>query len=170
MLAHAHMSHDTTPEEVERLIREHVSAEEEQAWLGLLETHERLVREIHRQLVAQHRLPLSTFETLVRIAHAEEGEIAIRDLAHGVMLSPSQVSRLVIELEREGLVERRRNPSDARSTRAAITSQGKALLREATPTYLTTIRRLLLDQLSKREVGQLASLWRRLAKRAAAPG
>lgn len=161
------MDFDETPKEIEWLIRKYVSAEEEQAWLGLFQTHERLVRATHRELMAEHRLPLSTFETLVNIAHAEGQEISISDLAENVMLSPSQVSRLVIELEREGLVTRRRNPSDARSTRAALTQKGEERLQKAAPTYLTTIRRLLLDQLSEREVKQLGSIWRRLRKSAA---
>lgn len=158
------MPYGKTPDEAVPLIREYISADEEQAWLGLLNTHERLVRALHDELTAEHRISLSRYELLMRIAHAEDGEIAIRELADQVMLGASQVSRLVIELERDGLVVRRRNPADARSTRAATTDRGMERLREAAGTYLTTVRRLLLDQLSEREVKQLGSLWGRLER------
>jgi DNA-binding MarR family transcriptional regulator len=130
VLAHARMAIRRTPPEVRPLIRSYLSDTEERAWLGLLETHERLVRE--------HSLPLKTFETLIQIAHAPDEQLAILDLAEQVMLSPSRRSRLVMKLERDGVVERHRNPADGLSPaqisqraaiwdRAADTATAKAL-------------------------------------------
>lgn len=145
------------------VIRESLSEEQELAWFGLLETHERLVRAIDAELIAEHGLQLNVFETLVRIAHAPDGELSIADLAAHVRLSPSRTSRLVMQLERMGLVDRRRNPADARSTRAAITEKGIDRLREVTPTLLATTKRLFFDLLSEREVKQLGAIWKRVA-------
>lgn len=150
------------PEDVRALIRSLLSEEEERAWLGLLETREAIVRALDAELQREHRLPLSNFEALIAIAHAAEGEITISDLAEQVLLSPSRVSRLVIEFERDGLVERRRSASDARSTRALITEKGRDRLREAAPTYLVTVKTLLIDKLSQRDVKCLARTWSRL--------
>ena len=111
----------------------------------------------------EHRLPLSSFDALVAIAHSENGEITISDLAEQVMLSPSRISRLMIEFERNGLVERRRSASDARSTRAAITDKGGDRLREAAPTYLATVKALLID---KRLVGGARAIFGASAHRA----
>jgi DNA-binding MarR family transcriptional regulator len=169
MPAHAHMPIKKAPKKVQPLIRSFLSQKEERAWLGLIETHERIVRELDRELVKEHRLPLKTFETLIQIAHAPEGEIAISDLAEQVMLSPSRMSRLVMELEEDGLVERRRNPSDARSTFTAISTRGMDRLAEAAPTYLTTVRRLLVDRLTKAQVADLAAMWDRLTSPDAKP-
>jgi DNA-binding MarR family transcriptional regulator len=152
----------TAPEEGRALIRAFLSEEEERAWAGLLETHEALVRELDARLLAEHGMPLSSFEALMHIAHAGEGAIAISELADRVRLSPSHVSRLVIELERQGFVERQRSATDSRSTRAAITKVGRKQLREVGSTYLSTIRALLLDPLSEREVRQLARVWERI--------
>jgi DNA-binding MarR family transcriptional regulator len=107
-------------------------------------------------------MPLSTFEALMHIAHAEEGTIAISNLAERVRLSPSHVSRLVIDLEGRGLVERQRSSTDSRSTRATITEAGRKQLREAASTYLSTIRALLLDPLGEREIKQLTRIWDRI--------
>jgi DNA-binding MarR family transcriptional regulator len=138
VLAHARMAIRRTPPEVRPLIRSYLSDTEERAWLGLLETHERLVRELDRVLFREHSLPLKTFETLIQIAHAPDEQLAILDLAEQVMLSPSRMSRLVMELERDGVVERHRNPADGLSPaqisqlaaiwdRAADTATAKAL-------------------------------------------
>ena len=151
-----------TPEDVQALIRRFLSEDEERAWLGLLATREAIVRALDAELQHQHRLPLSNFDALIAIAHAENGEITISDLAEQVMLSPSRISRLMIEFEREGLVERRRSASDARSTRALITEKGRDRLREAAPTYLATVKTILIDKLPQRDVKHLASTWDRL--------
>ena len=152
------------PEDGRALIRSFLSEGEERAWLGLLETREAIVRALDAELQREHRLPLGNFEALIAIAHSEKGEIAISELAEQVMLSPSRVSRLMIEFERNGLVERRRSASDARSTRAAITEQGLDRLREAAPTYLATVKALLIDKLPQRDVEHLAKVWDRVAE------
>lgn len=157
------------PEDVRALIRDFLSEDEERAWLGLLETREAIVRALDTELQREHRLPLGNFEALIAIAHSEHGEIAISDLAKQIMLSPSRVSRLVIEFERERLVERHRSTSDARSTRALITEKGRDRLREAAPTYLATVKTLLVDKLPQRDVKHLASTWDRLATPAPSP-
>lgn len=152
----------TAPEEGRTLIRAFLSEEDERAWTGLLETHEALVRELDVRLLAEHSMPLSTFEALMHIAHAEDGTIAISELAKRVRLSPSHVSRLVIDLEHQGFVERQRSSTDSRSTRATIAEAGRKQLREAGSTYLSTIRALLLDPLTKRDVKQLVRVWERI--------
>jgi DNA-binding MarR family transcriptional regulator len=152
----------TAPEEARTLIRAFLSEEEERAWAGLLDAHEALVRALDAGLLARHNMPLSAFEALMHIAHAEEGTIAISELAERIRLSPSHVSRLVIDLEGQGFVERQRSSTDSRSTRATITEAGRKQLREAGSTYLSTIRALLFDPLSARDVRQLARIWERI--------
>jgi DNA-binding MarR family transcriptional regulator len=145
------------PNEAEAFIRQFLSRDEERAWFGLLATHQRLVRELDRELLRVHRLPLSTIEALMQIAHAPNGESTITELSERVMLSPSHMSRIVMELERAGLAERTRNPADARSVRASATNKGRECLVDAAHTYLTTIRRLLFDRLTQRQTAELGS-------------
>jgi DNA-binding MarR family transcriptional regulator len=150
------------PEEARTLIRAFLSEEQERAWTGLADTHEALVRALDARLLAEHNMPLSTLEALMHIAHTEEGTIAISDLAPRIRRSPSHASRLVIDLERRGFVERQRSSTDSRSMRATITEAGRKQLRDAGSTYLSTIRALLLDPLGEREIKQLARIWERI--------
>jgi DNA-binding MarR family transcriptional regulator len=54
-----------------------------------------------------------------------------RRLAELAGLEPIYVSKLVAALERSGLVERRRDPSDARAVRLSLTERGVAVVDEA---------------------------------------
>jgi DNA-binding MarR family transcriptional regulator len=148
----ARPSRRTGPEEVRDLLRAFFSDDEERAWHGLIEA----------RLVADHRLPLSTLQALIEIAHAEDGSISVSDLAERVRLSPSRTSRLAIELERQGLVERQRDAADTRSTRISATKAGRDRLLVAAPTYLSTVRAHLFEGLSERDVEQLARILGRI--------
>jgi DNA-binding MarR family transcriptional regulator len=143
-------------------MRAFLSDDEERAWQALVEAHESLTRALDARLDAEHRMPLSTLEALIEIAHAEDGTISVSDLAHRVRLSPSQTSRLAMALERDGLVERRRDPADSRSTKVAATDAGRERLLEAAPTYLSTIRAHLFEGLGERDIKQLARILERM--------
>jgi len=158
----ARPSRRTGPEEARDAIRAFLTDDEERAWHGLVEAHDSLTRALDARLVANHRLPLSTLEALIEIAHTEDGSIGVSDLAERVRLSPSRTSRLAIELERQGLVERQRDTADTRSTRVAATQAGRDRLLEAAPTYLSTIRAQLFEGLGERDVKQLARILGRI--------
>jgi DNA-binding MarR family transcriptional regulator len=143
-------------------MRASLSEDEERAWSALVSAYESLTRALDERMVAEYRMPLGMVEALIAIAHADEGSISVADLAGQIRLSPSRTSRVAMELEREGLVKRERNPADSRSTRVEATDAGRERLLEAAPAYLSTIRRHLFEQLSEREVRQLARLLERI--------
>ena len=144
--------------ELERISR----PEERRAWIGILETHDRVVRGLDLELRRSHALTYRDIEALARLGEAPGGELSISDLAERILLSPSRVSRLVAELERAGLVDRKANPADGRSTTASITREGRDRLLEAGPTYLNTLNRLLFDHLTRKDVDELNRIWSRL--------
>lgn len=160
MRAQARMSAPSP--EARALIRRYLSEEEEAAWLGLLAMHAAIVSELDARLAGEHQMPPRAFDVLMRVAHAEDGQLPVSELAEQVSVSASQVSRVVMDLERRGLVERRRNPGDARSTCAAITEAGFAALAEAAPTYLETLRERFFDLLSEQDVRALTRAWRKV--------
>lgn len=155
----------TGADEARAIIRASLSDTEERAWHALVEAHESLTRALDARLVAEHRMPLSTLEALIEIAHAEDGSITVSDLAERVRLSPSRTSRLAMELERQGLVERQRDSADSRSTRIAATNTGRDRLLEATPAYLSTVRAHLFEGLGERDIKQLARILERIQAR-----
>ena len=149
-------------EDARAMVRAFLTEEEERLWFALTETYDALLGELDARMLSEHNMPLSAFEALMHITHAEDGSISISDLAELVRLSPSQVSRLAIDLERRGLVRRQRSASDSRSTEVAVTDAGRLELQAAAPTYLSTIRSHLFESLDERDVKQLARIWRRI--------
>jgi DNA-binding MarR family transcriptional regulator len=84
------------------------------------------------------------------------------ELADDALLSPSRVSRLVDQLERDGYIERRPCAEDSRVVFATITPEGRAHLDEIHETYVAAVERGFFDQLSENEVKTLARVWSRL--------
>jgi DNA-binding MarR family transcriptional regulator len=60
-------------------------------------------------------------------------------------------------MERAGLVERKQCPSDRRGSNAVLTGVGMRVLREAAPTHVRGVRAHFIDQLSEREIANLAA-------------
>lgn len=54
------------------------------------------------------------------------------ELAHDLYLSPSGITRALLPLEKRGIVERKRDPGDARASHVFLTPAGRTLVDEAT--------------------------------------
>ncbi len=80
------------------------------------------------------------------------------DLAHDLHLTASGVTRALLPLEKRGIVERRRDEGDARSSLAALTPAGRTLIGEA----LTQAGERAARLLRRLSVGQAKQLQRLL--------
>jgi DNA-binding MarR family transcriptional regulator len=137
------------------------------AWIGLLQTHRQLTRELDLRLEAEHGLTLSGLELLARLAAAPEQWLRLSALAAQTGLSLSRVSRIVDVLEDRGLLGRRACPSDARAINAHLTATGATLVRAAETTHIAVLQERFFDHLSLAEVETLAEVFRRFAPGAA---
>ena len=129
------------------------------AWIGLLETHKHLTRELEAELVAEHGLSISGLEVLFRLARADGHTMRLTALAEAAGLSLSRVSRILDALERRRLVERRSDADDSRAKQAWLTPQGLELLRAAQHTHFAGVERLFFDRLSPSDVQTLARVF-----------
>ena len=104
-------------------------------WASFLQSHAALVDVLESELQAQRELPLSWYDVLMTLAQAPRAEMRMQDLARGVLLSKSGLTRLFDRMEQAGLVERKSCPSDKRGTLAAMTPEGRRVLRRAMPIH-----------------------------------
>jgi DNA-binding MarR family transcriptional regulator len=148
-----------------------LAPEELAAWRAFLRAHAHVLRRLEQDLVTAHDLPLASYDVLVQLAESPARQLRMTDLAERVLLSRSGLTRLVDRLEREGLVERRACPSDARGTLAVLTDAGTARLRQAWPTHLSGVVERFVGRFTGDELQTLGQLLGRLADRreAAAP-
>ncbi len=153
----------TAPTEVLVLL----DREELGAWRGLLRVHARMTKALDAELVREHGLPLSSYEVLLFLADAPDGRLRMSELAEGVLLSRSGLTRLVDRMERDGLLRRERCEDDARGYHALITDKGRELFRRARRTHLDGVRERFLSHLSPEELRTLARLWEKVAPGAA---
>lgn len=146
-----------------------LNAEELGAWRGFLRVHSKLTRELDVELVAAHGLPLSSYEVLLFLDNAPDGQLRMAQLAESVLLSPSGLTRLVDRLEKAGLVRRESCPSDRRGFEAVITDEGRTVLAEARPTHLAGVRKRFLEHFSIDEMRTLEHYWDRVLGAPPAP-
>lgn len=139
-----------------------------EAWIGLLETHKRLVRALDAELEAEHGLTLSALEALGRLAATEGRHLRLSDLAEECGLSLSRISRIIDALQERGLVERRGVDSDARAVHAHLTAAGLRLVQAAQCSHFAAVQRSFFEHLSAEEIQTLADIFARFAPRAAA--
>jgi len=128
----------------------------------MLRAHSSLTRELDAELRTRHGLALSSYEVLLLLARSPQGAMRMAELADGVLLSRSGLTRLVDRLERAGFVERRECEEDARGLLAVITDSGRELFDAARGTHLAGVRRLYLDRFSESEQRALGALFERL--------
>src|SRR3954469_3203207 len=123
MVARANTSPDLSPTELD-------------AWRGMLRIHAAITRELDAELAARHDLPLSSYEVLMTLAAQPGGSMRMSNLADGVLLSRSGLTRMVDRLTRHGFVRRRACPGDARGQLAELTPEGRRVFEHARATHL----------------------------------
>jgi DNA-binding MarR family transcriptional regulator len=148
---------ETTAEPIQELAPEELAA-----WRGLLRVHSALVKALDAELLAGHELPLTSYEVLINLQAAPGRRRRMAELADGVLLSRSGMTRLVDRLERDGLLERDPCTDDGRGTFAVLTDKGDALLRRARRTHLDGVRERFLRHFEPDELRSLAGLWNRV--------
>ena len=134
------------------------------AWLGLLQAHRQLTRELESRLEARFGLSLSGLELLGRLAAAPGRRLRLSAIAGATGLTLSRISRIVDAFEKRGLVERRTCPEDGRATNAWLTDAGLELAREAQAAHVADVQRVFFDALSNADLEALAGAFARLGR------
>ena len=132
------------------------------AWLRLLRGSASARRRLDADLQAQHGLTVVEYEALLLLSQAEERSMRRIDLARGLGLTPSGVTRLLDGLERDGCVAKATCSRDARVTYAVLTDEGAGRLERASCSHEGSVRALFEERYSAEELDTLASLLGRL--------
>ncbi len=132
------------------------------AWRGMLRVHAALVKALDAELIAEHDLPLTSYEVLIYLQAAPDRRLRMAELADVVLLSRSGMTRLVDRLERAGYLERVACDDDGRGMFAALTDAGNELLSKARPTHLNGVRRRFLEHFDDAELAAMGAFWERL--------
>ena len=120
-------------------------------------SHQRMERWLE-----QHGLTEGRMQILMRLRH--QGDVPLGELAEEMRVSPRNITGLVDNLERDGLVERVPDTTDRRSVHAHLTQRGKDLIdgiwREALQRSL-----LLTEGMSQEDLDLLRDTCLRMVQR-----
>jgi DNA-binding MarR family transcriptional regulator len=133
-----------------------------EAWVRLLRGHTAVRRALDARLHAEHRLTVNDYEALLLLSRAEARQMRRVDLAEGLQLTASGVTRLLDGLEKHGLVEKATSETDARVTYAVLTDTGSERLEEASRSHAAVINALFDERYTHEELTTLAELLGRL--------
>ena len=132
------------------------------AWLRLLRGQAAARRTVEAGLQTDHGLTVVGYEALLLLSEAQERAMRRIDLARGLGLTASGVTRLLDGLERDGLVEKRTCSKDARVSYAVLTDAGAERLERASCSHVGSVRALFEERYTDEEIETLAELLGRL--------
>jgi len=122
------------------------------AWRKFLIAHVVLLEQIERDLAQAELPPLSWYDVLFALSEAPEHKLRLHELAQAILLSRSNLTRLVDRLEVAGLIQREQCPSDRRGAFAIITDKGFQMLDRMWAIYSQGIEKYFACHLDANEV------------------
>jgi DNA-binding MarR family transcriptional regulator len=109
------------------------------AWALFLRAHALAGRRIEAALIRRHDLPLASYDVLETLDAAPGRRLRMAELAGRVALSRSGTSRVVDQLERQGLVRRQHCDDDLRGMYAVLNPAGRQAVVVAAATLASCV-------------------------------
>jgi len=139
-----------------------------EAWPLFLTAHAELVERVEARLSAAGLPPLGWYDVLWALERSEDGRARPSDLAGNLVISRSNMTRLIDRLEEAGLVARERYAEDGRGSYAVLTAAGKARRAKMWPVYRAAISELFESHLQPAEARAMNAALRRIVAAARA--
>lgn len=139
-----------------------LSPDERAAWLAQASVIMRLPAALDAQLRRDAGLSHFEYTVLAALSESEDRTMRMSQLAVLAEGSLSRLSQVVSRLENRGFVRRSADPEDGRSTLATLTGKGWKKVVATAPGHVAEVRRLVFDPLTRAQVGQLATIGRRI--------
>lgn len=138
--------------------------EEMAAWMSLMATVIRLPSALDRQLQRDAELTHFEYQVLAGLSEAPDRTLRMSVLAGFTQAQLPRLSQVAARMEKRGWLERRPDLKDGRYTLATLTDAGLAVIVEAAPGHVGTVRRLVFAPLTRAQVRQLREITRRIGQ------
>lgn len=113
-------------------------------------------------------LTMARYDVLAQLDMAG-GRLGLTDLASSILHSQSGLSKLLDRMESAGLVRRDPDPRDGRAAFAAITPQGRTLVKKGRAEHHEFLQRTFADALDDEDLADLARIMDRISASIPAP-
>jgi DNA-binding MarR family transcriptional regulator len=125
-------------------------------WLRLLTCTQLIERTVRTRLREQFGTTLPRFDLMAQLERHREG-LKMNELSRLLMVTGGNVTAIVDQLEREGLVERLDEPADRRAFRIRLTRSGETAFADMARAHEAWVVELLAG-LTRREHEELLAL------------
>lgn len=122
-----------------------LTAGQQRIWRSYLNGVARITDSLDAEL-RPYGLDLGEYEILVHLSESEHHALRMSELAERVRQSRSRLTHTISRMEAKNLVVRTACPSDRRGVIAQMTDHGYALLVDAAPAHVESVRRALVDR------------------------
>lgn len=121
-------------------------------WRLFLTVQIQVIERIQEKLSAANLPPLEWYDVLWALEETPDRRLRLSELADRVLLSRSNLTRLLDRLEKNELLYREPCPTDRRGTFAVLTEAGAAMQKQMWAIYSEGIAEYFGDRLSDEEV------------------
>jgi DNA-binding MarR family transcriptional regulator len=126
-------------------------------WLRLLSCTNIVSRDLRRRLKEEFATTLPRFDLMAQVAREPTGP-SLGELSRRLLVSKGNITDLVMRLEKDKLVERRRDTEDGRVQHVYLTPEGEALLAK----MLSSHNRWLEEITSRLDQEEMKALYQSL--------
>lgn len=137
--------------------------QEQSAWRAILRSSH-MVRVAMDRALDPYDVSVGEYELLSMVSEAPGARIRMAELADLIVQSRSRVSHTATRLERRGWVRRLRSVRDGRGVMLALTPEGSEIIAQLAPVHVESVRRALLDYLSREELVAYGELMKRVIR------
>ncbi|WP_460624120.1 MarR family winged helix-turn-helix transcriptional regulator [Kineococcus endophyticus] len=138
--------------------------QEQAAWRRIVGLMTALPTALDGQLQRDSGLTHFEYWVLSALSEAPDRTLRMGCLAGSAHGSLSRLSHVAGRLERRGLLARRPDPDDGRSTLATLTDAGWDVVSGAAPGHVAAVRRLVFDPLTPEQTQLLAEIGDRVRR------
>jgi DNA-binding MarR family transcriptional regulator len=131
-------------------------------WQSFLAVHRQIVEQLADEMLTEHQLPLEWFDVLVHLADLPGMRARQKVLRDRMLLSESGVSRLLVRMEKAGVITRSTAGDDRRGMEIAVTDAGQAALHAAIDSHLQLVASLFTDRLTATDRAALSRVLQKL--------
>ena len=136
--------------------------DEMRAWRSYITTSVDLMKALEED-VRPYGLTMGDYQLLAMISEAPERRLRMCDLAEQLRLSRSGLTRRMDGVLTNAWVARVQDDADRRVAYAELTTKGWNLLRKVAPIHLASVRRLMIDHLSRTEIRAIGNAFTRIS-------
>ncbi len=135
-----------------------LSESEQRAWRGYRRMRTLLDLQIARDLSKDSGLSESDYDVLSTLTEGPAPTWRASALADQLLWSTSRLAHHIGRMERRGLVVRSDCDDDGRGASISLSALGRAVLEDAAPAHVESVRRNFIDLLTPAEVEALAAI------------